>query len=258
MYPALDRLMKVGWMEDPVPLATQLRAALRYWIRYACDIALRPVDSVLRSLALSRLFAGLVTLAYALSAVRRSRCRIERSIMAGVIAGVLAGWINYVVAALVLFVAKRGGRIRFASGWMLRSIATLAVWLAGPGHTDLCPEWDSHLSDESGGAPPGWTALRSARGLVVAAIRIRLHDAATLAWRPVDYLLGSNALSAAAVLLSSLGFLARFFHHGGTCAIALNALQAAGSWAATVALIAAGRRYRGVAPPHRESRRDEW
>lgn len=175
------------------------------------------------------------------------------AVVAAAVTVVVAGagtLIVVAVAALILFAAKRGSEIRFASVWMSRGITTLAVWLAGPRRTDLHPEWDGHLS-----ALPGWAALRTALGFVVAAICLRLQDATVLAWRPVDYILGSDVLSAVVVLLSSLGCMARFFHHGGVCAVVLNALQTVGSWIAAVALIVAGRRYRGVEPLRRESRR---
>ena len=77
----------------------------------------------------------------------------------------------------------------------VRSLTDLAVLLAGGGRPELRDEWQAHLAGESGHDPVTWPKVSQALGFVASAIRFRLADAADLAWRPADAVLGSRILS---------------------------------------------------------------
>jgi hypothetical protein len=76
-----------------------------------------------------------------------------------------------------------------------RSATGLAAYIAGPTRSHLHDEWSSVLT----GFPEGGLRLSPARqrlmtiGFLVAALRMRLRDAARPAWRPIDWLLGTTS-----------------------------------------------------------------
>lgn len=76
-----------------------------------------------------------------------------------------------------------------------RSATGLAAYIAGPTRSHLHDEWSSILS----GSPEDGLRLSPARqrvmaiGFLMAALRMRLRDAARPAWLPIDWLLGTTS-----------------------------------------------------------------
>jgi hypothetical protein len=75
-------------------------------------------------------------------------------------------------------------------GLSVSTLTNLAVLLAGSRRRELRDDWYAHLAGESGHAPITWRRDREAFGFVASAVRFRLADAADVAWRPADVVLG--------------------------------------------------------------------
>ena len=80
-------------------------------------------------------------------------------------------------------------------GKLLISAPSQRVLLAGSRRRELRDDWHAHLAGESGHAPITWRRNREAFGFVAPAVRFRLADAADVAWRPADVVLGLRTLS---------------------------------------------------------------
>jgi hypothetical protein len=76
-----------------------------------------------------------------------------------------------------------------------RSLTRAAVFLAGKKRSAVRDEWRSHLFGWPGQGLTSGQQIRAARGFLWAAVLYRLEDAADLAWRPADAVLGSRTLS---------------------------------------------------------------
>lgn len=135
-------------------------------------------------------------------------------------------------------------------------LAGFAVLLAGRKRADIAEEWCTHLSGETGSGLPEGRQPQEAAGFVLAALRYRLHDAADLAWWPVDTVLGSRELSNLVVLLATLGMTVVFLRSGGFYNLCVNFQNVAAGWVAAYGSIRLGRRWRGVKlPKHKPKRR---
>lgn len=151
-----------------------------------------------------------------------------------------------------------GSQISVALGATLISPAVeIAAQLAGQRLTADRSTWLADLvgSPEEGRPLTGRAQCRYAAGLFWAAIRMRLHDLAILAWRPMDWLLRSDERVFVATLAVAAVMVRDFYAGGGHSNLFSNwdNLFALGgsTWAATVAL----RRYRGITPKPPKSRR---
>jgi hypothetical protein len=130
----------------------------------------------------------------------------------------------------------------------------LAICLAGRKRVDVGCEWRTHLAGESGAGLSADRQLRDATGFVLAAIRYRLRDGADLAWRPVDAVLGSRALSGLFVLLASVGFSLWLMQKIGVYGLA-QCLESVGVvFGAALGTIHVARWWRGVKPPEHKPR----
>jgi hypothetical protein len=134
-------------------------------------------------------------------------------------------------------------------------LAGVAVFIAGRKRAALGTEWCAHLSGETGAGLPQGRQLQAAAGFILAAVRYRLQDAADLAWRPVDVVLGSRELSNLVVLLATFGMSVVFLRSRGFYNLCVNFQNVAAVWAAAYGLIRVGRWWRGVKPPKHEPRR---
>ena len=134
------------------------------------------------------------------------------------------------------------------------SLTALVVLLVGRRRLVLRDEWHAHLSGESGRNPVTWTKVGQALGFVAVAIRFRLADAADLAWRPADAVLGSRTLSCLFVWVPVIATAVVIVSHDG-----LHGLAAGPQLAALVAflygVIRTGRWWRGVKPPEPKAKR---
>jgi hypothetical protein len=95
-------------------------------------------------------------------------------------------------AAVILLVSRLQNRLK---GLSVSRLTDLAMLLAGRCRPALRDEWRAHLAGESGHDPVTWPKVGQALGFVAAAIQFRLADTAVLAWRLVDVVLRSRALS---------------------------------------------------------------
>jgi hypothetical protein len=136
-----------------------------------------------------------------------------------------------------------------------QKLTGLAVFIAGHKRAVLGNEWRSHLAGETGAGLPADRQVCEAAGFVLAAIQYRLQDAADLAWRPVDAVLGSRALSSCFVFLATLGFSLWLMRKVGVYGLA-ECLESVGVvFAAALGAIHAGRWWRGSKPPEHKPRR---
>lgn len=96
-----------------------------------------------------------------------------------------------------------------------RRLLKLALHLSGRNRLDLREEWNSHLSGEAGSGLERSRQVRAAAGFVRAAICFRLKDAADVAWRPVDAMLGSRKWSNLIVAAPTIAAALIFVRYGG-------------------------------------------
>jgi hypothetical protein len=135
-----------------------------------------------------------------------------------------------------------------------QKLTGLAVLIAGRKRAVIGNEWRAHLSGETGSGLSADRQVREAAGFVLAAIRYRLRDAADLAWRPVDAVLGSRALSSLFVFLASVGFSLWLMQKIGVYGLA-QCLESVGVvFGAALGTIHVGRWWRGVKPPEHKPR----
>ena len=134
-------------------------------------------------------------------------------------------------------------------------LTRLAMLIAGRQRTDVCCEWRSHLAGETGAGLPEGRQVREAAGFVLAAIQYRVQDIVGFAWKPVDTVLASRALSNLFVLLATLLVVMVHVHHGGLYELADNLEGVGVVWGAAFGLIHIGRQWRDVKPPERKPRR---
>jgi hypothetical protein len=136
-----------------------------------------------------------------------------------------------------------------------QKLTRLAVFIAGSKRAAVSTEWRSHLAGETGAGLSTDRQVRAAAGFVLAAIRYRIRDAANLAWRPVDAVLGSRALSSLFVLLVTLSFSLWLMRRVGVYGLAqcLESVLVVFGFAHGSILV--GRWWTGVKPPEHKPRR---
>ena len=158
------------------------------------------------------------------------------------------------VAAFLLVtipVLRLRGRLK---GFSASSLTNLAAWLAGSKRQVLF-EWRAHLAGESGHDPDAWGKVRQALGFVASAIQFRLADAADVAWRPADAVLGSRTLSNLFVWGPVIVVLVAIVRHDGRFGLVADIQDPAALGAFLYGVIRTGRWWRGVKPPEPKARR---
>jgi hypothetical protein len=136
-----------------------------------------------------------------------------------------------------------------------RFLVDLAALLAGRKRQALRAEWRAHLAGESGHDPATWRKIRQALGFLASAIRFRLADAAELAWRPTDAVLGSRTLSNLFVWGPLTVTLVAIVHHDGRFGLVADIQDPAALGAFLYGVIRTGRWWRGVKPPEPKPKR---
>ena len=134
-------------------------------------------------------------------------------------------------------------------------LAGLAVLLAGRKRPALAEEWSAHLAGDSGHDPVTWRKFGESVGFVAAAVRYRLADAADLAWRLADALLGSRTLSNLFVWGPVIVMLFAIVHHDGRFGLVADIQDPVALGAFLYVVIKTGRWWRGVKPPEPGARR---
>jgi len=144
---------------------------------------------------------------------------------------------------------------RALARFYVRNLTDLAAWLAGPKRLALRDEWRAHLAGEGGHDPITRRKVWNALGFVVSAIRFRLADAADLAWRPADAVLGSRTLSNLFVWGPVIATLVAIVRHDGRFGLVADDQDPVALGAFLYVVIKTGRWWRGVKPPEPRARR---
>jgi len=176
-------------------------------------------------------------------------------------------WLRFLLT-LVFLLAKLLARVRphrrlnqthrfprQAARLAISSLTDLAALLAGGRRQALREEWHAHLAGESGHDPITWREVRQALGFIAAALQFRLADAADLAWRPADAVLGSRILSNLFVGGPVIVVLFAIVHHDGRFGLVTDIQDAGELGAFLYGVIRAGRWWRAVKPPEPKARR---
>ena len=130
--------------------------------------------------------------------------------------------------------------------WTARRLLALAGYIAGSRRADLRADWLAALAE----LPP-YDAIRTAAGMVVAALRLRASDVAQACWWPADRVLESRALSNIVVVGPTAAVMWAFFRHYGVVEALSNSEAIAVIGAAIRGLVMLGRRWRDVTPAER-------
>ena len=143
----------------------------------------------------------------------------------------------------------------FIAELSINGLTSLAALLAGRKRPALRDEWLAHLAGESGHDPVAWPKVRQALGFVASGIRFRLCDAACLAWRPADAVLGSRTLSNLFVWGPVIATIVAIVHHDGRFGLVADDQDPVALGAFLYVVIKTGRWWRGVKPPEPKARR---
>ena len=133
---------------------------------------------------------------------------------------------------------------RALAGFSVRGLTALATLLAGRSRPALRAEWRAHLAGETGHDPVTWRKVRQAVGFVASAVQFRVADAADLAWRPADAVLGSRALSNLFVWGPVIVALVAIVHHDGRFGLVADVQDPAALGAFLYGAIRTGRWWR--------------
>jgi hypothetical protein len=152
---------------------------------------------------------------------------------------------------------RRGNRHQLMRRTVLspRSLTGMAVVLVGQKRSMIGVEWQGHLLGEPDRGLTQPEQIRAARGFVLAAVRYRLQDAADQAWRPVDAVLRSRALSNLFMLIPTVMAAMLILHHEGTLGVVASAESIVTIGGTLYALIRVGRWYRDVKPSDPKAKR---
>ena len=293
IYPALDRLMKAGWItdhwEDPPPEDRPSPPVLRDDLDRARAVRCRAASA-------ARTPRGMASTRPA-----RRRRRVTRSgrespllLLGGIVltggwcvasmaadwavTSIVLKWMSRRMPSLIYDIGRWWGIGRWVvalglvfsvsaflfecytdplTGFSARSLTNLAALLAGRRRSELHDEWHAHLASESDHDPVARAKVRhrQALGFVAAAVQLRLADAADLAWRPVDAVLGSRTLSNLFVWGPVIVTLFAIVHHDGRFGLVADDQDPAALGAFLYVVIKTGRWWRGVKPPEPKARR---
>ncbi|GAA1982119.1 hypothetical protein GCM10009838_49460 [Catenulispora subtropica] len=132
--------------------------------------------------------------------------------------------------------------------WAGRRLCGLAGGIAGSSRAALRSDWSAVLAES-----PTDETVRTAMGMVVAALRLRASDIAKACWRPADHVLASRTLSNIVVAIPTVAVMVMLFRYQGCVGVLTNIESIAVVGAAFRGLIVLGRWWRAVAPPEREA-----
>lgn len=159
-------------------------------------------DSHKAQITLTLAIAFSVTLNIVMAAIARpSPAFLAIAGVGGLLAGAVPLWLG---RSILLW------RIRQYSRGIADGLARLADRIAGSAYGDLRESWCAHLAASSDAE-----IVRDACGIVVAAVKVRLEDAAERCWRPADAVLKSRLLSNLAVAVPTVSAAWVLFRHGG-------------------------------------------
>jgi len=130
-----------------------------------------------------------------------------------------------------------------------------AVFLAGKERGTLADEWKAHLAGWSGAGLSRQAQLRAAFGFLGAAVRFRLEDAADLAWRPADAVLGSRILSNLFVWGPVVATIFAIVRHDGRFGLVADDQDPVALGAFLYVVIKTGRWWRQIKLPEPKPRR---
>ena len=136
-----------------------------------------------------------------------------------------------------------------------RSLTSVAVALAGQKRSMVGEEWRGHLLGEQVSGLTQREQTRAARGFVLAAVRYRVRDAADLAWRPADAVLGSRTLSNLFVWGPVIVMLIAIVRRDGRFGLVTDDQDPVALGAFLYCAIRTGRWWRGVKPQEPMARR---
>lgn len=136
-----------------------------------------------------------------------------------------------------------------------RSLTSVAVALAGQKRGVVGDEWRGHLLGEQASGLTQREQTRAARGFVLAAVRYRVQDAADLAWRPADEVLGSRTLSNMFVWGPVIVTLIAIVRRDGRFGLVADDQDLVALGAFLYCAIRTGRWWRGVKPQEPKARR---
>jgi hypothetical protein len=131
----------------------------------------------------------------------------------------------------------------------------IAVFVAGRKRYEVREEWSSHLAGEPGHQFVRRDQMHAARGFLWAAVRYRLEDAADLAWRPVDAVLGSRTLSNLFVWGPVLVMLVAIVRYDGRFGLVADVQDPVALGAFLYVVIKTGRWWRQIKLPEPKPRR---
>jgi hypothetical protein len=146
------------------------------------------------------------------------------------------------------------GLIRLSSpspGWL----TSVAVFLAGRKRPKTCAEFRSHMYDWPGSGLSRREQIRAARGLVQAALVMRLRDTKDLAWCPIDKVLGSRTLSNLFVWGLVMVTLVAIVRHDGRFGLVADVQDPVALGAFLYIAIKTGRWWRKIKLPEPKPRR---
>jgi hypothetical protein len=166
--------------------------------------------------------------------------------------GIMLAWLAVVIVIFAIAVIPPWDRLAKSS---VTSLTNLAALLAGSSRPALRDEWRAHLAGKSGHDPVTWRKVREALGFVSSAAQYRLADAADLAWRPADAVLGSRTLSNLFVWGPVIVTLFAIVHHDGRFGLVADIQDPAEMGPFLYSVIRTGRWWRGIKPPEPKARR---
>jgi hypothetical protein len=158
------------------------------------------------------------------------------------------------LAYMTLRVMQSGRDAALYPRFLARSLTGVAALLAGRKRSAVRDEWNAHLAGENGHDPITWPKAREALGFVASAVQCRLADAADMAWRPADAVLGSRFLSNLFVWGPVIAVLVAIVHHDGRFGLVADDQDPAALGAFLYGAIRTGRWWRGVKPPEPKAR----
>ena len=145
-----------------------------------------------------------------------------------------------------------------ARAWLPRASLLcfrIAVLLVGQKRWEVREEWRSHVTGWAGGGLSRQEHVGAPCGFLWAAVRYRFEDAADLAWRPVDAVLGSRTLSNLFVWGPVVATLVAIVHHDGRFGLVADDQDPVALGAFLYVVIKTGRWWRQIKLPEPKPRR---
>ena len=202
-----------------------------------------------------RLFGGFLGSFIAISVVVPEVAKLAASATGWIFVPLLVAGVGILARKKIWILARKKRADSALAVFCISGLTALAAQLAGRKRPSLLAEWQTHLTGESGDDPVTWRKSRQALGFVAAAIHLRLQDAADLAWRPADAVLGSRTLSNLFVGGPVIVVLFAIVHHDGRFGLVSDIQDAGELGAILYGVIRVGRWWRQIKPPEPKPRR---